>query len=251
MCRFTGWFPDTQAKRYLTVTGLLLGLTAGPAAAQNFVINGSFVTNTGVASSIGSNFAEVSGWYSSSSYVFAYLPNAEGPWYGGYFGYEYALFTANGSNTWNGSGPGGSDYAVILSGASAELDQDLVGLKAGTTYTLSFSWALAEPVHAGAPETGYLSATLGGTTLNTNTASIAAYGFSGWMNQSFNFVAGSPAQTLGFSAYGTNSNGSAALLVTGVSLQVATEPASLALLSGALCVLFAVRRGSSFHRSVQ
>jgi hypothetical protein len=234
-----------------------LGLTAGPAAAQNFVINGSFVTNTGVAGGIARNFVEVSGWYSNHvTAVFAYLPDGAGPYSGPFYGYQDALYTkynaySGSQNTWDGSGPGGSDYAVILSGAGGVLKQDLLGLTTGTTYRLSFSWALAATIRDTGAETGYLSATLGGTTLSTSTASMPAYGFSGWMNQSFDFVAGSPAQTLGFSANGSNPSGSAALLVTGVSLQVATEPASLALLSGALCVLFAVRRGQSFHRSVR
>jgi hypothetical protein len=244
MSKVTGWLFNVG------LPAVLLCLTAMPVAAQNLVKNGTFVVNTGVSDSIMSNFAEVSNWYTSNQYAYAYLPGGGGPYFGPAIGYKFGLWTNDGVTTWDGSAPGGTNYAMMFTGLSAALNQNITGLTVGTSYKLSFSWALSETVYNYSDETGYLSASLGGTTFNTSTASILAGGFSGWMNQSFYFVAGSPAETLGFSAYGSNSKGNASLLITGVSLQDATEPTSLMLLCGAFGVLLVVRRSHRYRRSV-
>ena len=69
---------------------------------------------------------------------------------------------------------------------------------------------------------------LGGSTQNTSVVNVASQGFSGWMNQTFYYVATSSSEVLSFLAASTTNVPPFALLAN-VSLTLAPEPSSSAL----------------------
>ena len=107
---------------------------------------------------------------------------------------------------------------------------------------MSFAWA-------GAQQTGFTGATteqwlvtLGTSTQNTNVVSMPSTGFSGWMNQTFNYVATSSSEVLSFLANGTPTGVPPFALLTNVSVTKVPEPASATLMITAVAGLIGIAR---------
>lgn len=112
------------------------------------------------------------------------------------------------------------------------ISQVITGLTAGKLYFVSFYWA-------GAQQQSYTTATteawlvsLGAQTINTGTVSIAAEGFSGWINQTLAFTATGATETLSFLAVGTPNGQPPFSLLGGVQMELAPEPTSWAIFAG-------------------
>jgi PEP-CTERM motif len=247
--------PVVTSFRYLScwirrvVAALLLACAAiAPATAQNMVTNGTFVTAYGPQASF--TPAEVTGWSSTSGSNFVYVYSAAT---------ASSLFlswagSTGSPNTWNGTTPDGTNFAGLYGVLqTGPISQTITGLTKGKTYTFSFIWALAQIAGLPYADTGYLTATLEGSTYTTSTASIPGEGFSGWFSQTYTYVATSATAHLAFSASGTGAP--PYLLLADVSLtQQGTgsvpEPASLALLgSGVAAMLGLARRRAAAARA--
>jgi PEP-CTERM motif len=223
--------------------GILMCAATTPSAAQNLVTNGTFVSTTGSGQTFWGG--TVTGWSTASQYNpnFSYYSGGTtNPSF-------YGLYTASngGASSWNGNSPNNTPYAGLDGDSNpGPISQTISGLISGKTYTLSFVWALAEMNQASVSAiTGSLTATLGSSTYTTSTSSVAAKGFSGWMTQSYSYVANATSAILSFTPTGTGQP--PMLLLTNVSLtQNGTgvpEPASLVLLgSGVAAMLCLARR---------
>jgi hypothetical protein len=231
-------------------------LTAiAPAAAQNLVTNGNFTT-PGVTQSFQfgtyGNYTPpqaLTGWTSAGGYNFVFLPTSNVAI--GADGNLSLWSPATGSsNGFNNAGPTGGNF-VGADGAygQANISQTISGLKIGHTYAVSFAWA-------GAQQSGFTAVngttenwqvTFGTQTQTTQTITVPNEGFSGWLNQTFDFVASATSQTLSFFATGTPTGVPPFALLASVSVIDAPEPGSLAIMLTALIGLIAFarhRRGS-------
>jgi hypothetical protein len=223
-----------------------------PAArAQNLVTNGTFQVTGGTTSFQFGTWGPytptetLSGW-ASTGYNFVFIPgsNAATSYYGAgnvsFWGPAYSV-----ANGYTGSAPGG-DFAALdgdylssdSSGhtATAAMTQTINGLVPGATYNVSFAWAGAQQQGFTGATTENLTVSLGTTSQTTQTVNLASQGFSGWINQTFGFIASSSSEVLSFLA-----GGSPAIppfvLVANVSLTKASEPASGPLMLTALASL--------------
>ena len=86
--------------------------------------------------------------------------------------------------------------------------------------------------------------TLGSQTFTTGTVSVPAKGFSGWMEQTFNYTATSTSETLSFLAIGTPNGQPPFALLGGVDLTVVPEFSNWAVLAGlgGICTVVEVVR---------
>ena len=125
------------------------------------------------------------------------------------------------------------------------LSQTVSGLTAGSAYTLSFDYALAQQVgFNGANADNYWQVGFGGTSQDSTALSIANGGFSGWQTATMTFTANGASQVLSFLAKGTAPGAPPFLLLDGVSLVSAVpEPATWGMLLGGIGLVgVAVRR---------
>jgi len=215
-------------------------LFAGVSArAQNLVTNGNFssfsttVTQSFQFGTYGpyTPSATLTGW-ASAGYNYVFLPSSTTAT--GYYGNLSLWSPATGaSNGFTNASPTGGNFVAADSDyGTLAITQTINGLVVGRTYTLSFAWA-------GAQQSGFTGATqdawqvtLGSTMQQTATVNVASQGFSGWMNQTFNYVATSTSEVLSFLAVGSPAIPPFALLAN-VSLVAAPEPSgAAALLSG-------------------
>jgi hypothetical protein len=238
------------------LVAVLLGIA--PARTQNLVTNGNFSSfSTTVTQSFQFGTynsytppATLTGW-ASAGYNYVFLPSsttATGT-YGNLSLWSPATGSSNGFT--NASPTGGNFVAADSDYGTLAITQTINGLTVGRTYTLSFAWA-------GAQQSGYTGATtdawqvtLGSTMQQTQTINVASQGFSGWMTQTFNYVATSTSEVLSFLATGSPAVPPFALLAN-VSLTAAPEPSSVtALLSGLAGLLGFVRyRGRRASKTV-
>jgi hypothetical protein len=114
----------------------------------------------------------------------------------------------------------------------------------GHTYAVSFAWAGAQQYGYTAANgtTEFWAVSLGSTTQDTQAISVPNKGFSGWLDQTFDFVATDPSETLSFFATGTPSGVPPFALLANVSVVDTPEPASLAILSTGIAGLIGVVR---------
>ena len=246
--------------RGLTVSaGLVVFCIAvtGPAKAQtNLVTNGNFAT-PGVTTSFQFGTYNsytppqaLSGW-TSTGYNFVFLPTstvATGV-YGNLSLWSPVSSTPSANGFTNASPTGGNFVGADGAYGQANISQTINGLTVGNEYAVSFAWA-------GAQQSGYTA--VNGTTENwqvtfgtqaqtTATVSVPNKGFSGWINQTFDFVATNTSETLSFFATGTPSGVPPFALLANVSVTAAPEPASLAImLTGVVgLIVFARQRHGS------
>jgi hypothetical protein len=124
------------------------------------------------------------------------------------------------------------------------ISQTITGLKVGDVYRLTFYWA-------GAQQQGYTTATteawqvtLGSQAFTTGTVSLPAKGFSGWMQQTFNYTATSTSETLSFLAIGAPNGQPPFALLGGIDLTVVPELSNWAVFAGfgVMCTVVEVVR---------
>jgi hypothetical protein len=218
---------------------VVIGVT--PAAAQtNLVQNGNFsqlATNASEQFGTGYATSELTDW-STSGYNFVFLPNTDDTTgatgeYGNLslWGPASPTPSANGLTTASPTGGNfvGADGSTNYRGA---ITQTIGGLIPNQTYAVSFAWAGAQQYG-----TSFTSATteqwqvsLGTSSQTTQVINIAGEGFSGWMYQTFDFVATGTSEVLSFLAIGTPSGVPPFALLANVSMTQVPEPASMTVL---------------------
>jgi hypothetical protein len=265
MLRRPAWLTRLAAGLALSAAALMV---QSPAEAQNLVTNGTFAVTGGTTSFQFGTWGPytptegLAGW-ASTGYNFAFVPgsNAATSYYGAgnvaFWGPAYGV-----SNGYTGTAPGGGNFVALdadypsndSSGhaATAAMTQTINNLTVGTTYNVSFAWAGAQQQGYTGATTENLKVSLGSSSQTTQTINLASQGFSGWMTQTFGFIATSSSEVLSFLA-----GGSPALppfvLVANVSMTKAPEPASMmVMLTGlaGLAGLGGVRRRLRLRRRV-
>ena len=122
--------------------------------------------------------------------------------------------------------------------AGSTISQTISGLTAGLRYDVGFDWAGSELINRTGPTTERLAVQFGADAQTTATISVPSGGFSGWMRQSFNFMASGSSEVLTFLSFGTPAGQPPVALLDGVSvLQTVPEPASWATLALGLAIL--------------
>jgi hypothetical protein len=233
----------------------LVGLVAGsltPAlAAPNLVTNGSFATPGATTSFQFGTYGSytppqaLSGW-TSTGYNFVFLPSStvatgvDGNL--SLWSPQSSPASANGFT--NASPTGGNFIGADGAYGQANISQTINGLTTGHTYAVSFAWAGAQQAGYTAVNgtTEFWAVSFGGATQDTQTITVANKGFSGWLNQTFDFVATSSSETLSFFATGTPSGVPPFALLANVSVVDTPEPASLVILSTGIAGLVGVVR---------
>lgn len=230
--------------------------TAGAAqASTNLVKNGGFELTTngtnkqlGTVTYVGTPLTQLTGW-TTGGYNFVFNGNTAD------------TVGANGLTLW---GPGSYDGRDAAShnglGASptggnfvssdpvyfpAPIAQTINGLVVGKSYTLTFSYALAQQMgFAGANLNDYWDVSLGSTSQKTDALSIGTAGFSGWKESTMTFKATTSSELLSFLAKSGPAGAPPFLLLDGVSLTAAVpEPSTWGMLLGGLGLVgFMARR---------
>lgn len=239
---------------------LSVGLSPS-AQAQNLVTNGTFQVTGGTTSFQFGTWGPytptetVAGW-ASTGYNFVFLPGSNSAT--SYYGTNNVSFwgPSNGvNNGFTGAAPGGTDF-LALDGdyqttdpkghvATAAVTQAINNLTVGATYNVSFAWAGAQQQGYTGATTENLTVSLGSASATTSTVNLASQGFSGWINQTFGFIATTSSEVLSFLAAGSPAI-PPFVLVANVSVTKAPEPASVAImLTGlvSLAGLGGARRG--------
>ena len=244
----------------------LLGVTlsatlAASASATNLVLNGDFENNGGVGQlangiSFATNWSNGAAQGGGDGFGFVVDANADSTGFPSVYsagsGTNIFLwgpgYTPNPvSNGFTGSPNGGSFLGASGGFSAAPISQTISGLTPGETYTLSFTWAASQFTDNVGATSQYWDVSFGGTTVSTDTASVASRGFVDWAPYTHDFTATSFTETLSFLAQGSPAGNSPFLLIDGISLSAAAaavpeiDPASagsvMALMLGALGLL--------------
>ncbi len=234
--------------RLAGVFGLVLVAAAvaapRPAAAQtNLVTNGSFAITGGSTSFQfgtygGYNSAPLAlpGWSSPAGYNYVFLPTSTSATgnYGSLSLWSPASATPSANGFTNASPTGGNFIAADSAFGTAAITQTISGLVVGATYAVSFAWAGAQQYSFDGATTDKWSVTFGATTQSTSVINVANHGFSGWMNETFNYVATSTSQVLSFLAAGTPSGVPPFALLANVSVTQVPEPPTAPIMLAAM-----------------
>lgn len=227
----------------VTYSGTTPGLTT---------LYGQFGTETG-------STLTVANW-STSGYNFVYAPGTgdigssaagansgqpkEAPGQYNYNGYGNTYMWGPNNGSANGlpsTDPVGGNY-IAMDGAYevAAISQTITGLTVGQVYALKFYWAAAQQQSFTGATTENITATLGSQSFTTTTYDLTSEGFSGWMQQTFDFTATSTSETLSFLAAGTPSGEPPFTLLGGVDLELVPDSSNwMGFLGfGAVCIVF-------------
>jgi PEP-CTERM motif len=248
----------------------LLSLSALVPAAQAQTpgfVNGNFSKTTSGGAPTAAEFGstnngftptqQLQGW-TTAGYNFVFLPNTAdttgvtaqgtvtlwGPANGGTNATSLPLCAPQtGACTASSGNYVGADGAYEVSAIS----QTVTNLHVGEKVAVSFAWA-------GAQQSGYTGTTTDEWTVSLGTASpsnpsqttslltLPTEGASGWMNQTFTFIATSSSEVLSFLATGTPSGQPPFALLASVSVTNVPEPASWALMLTGVAGLIAIAR---------
>ena len=257
-----GFVPSHHSsRRRLAVAGfVVLGLALWQEAAvaqTNLVTNGNFaVTGTSTSFQFGTwgpytPPGTLSGW-SSTGYNYVFLPTSLTAT--GYYGAGNVSVwgPSNGaSNGFTGAAPGNNNYLALDADypskdgagnqATAPVTQTLNGLKVGFDYTVSFVWAAAQQYSFSGATNETLTVSFGSKSVVTPTYHLPSQGFSGWLSQSYSFVASNTSQVLSFLAGGSPAVPPFVLLAN-VSVVSTPEPGTMTVLATAIGGLAAIRR---------
>jgi hypothetical protein len=226
----------------MAALALLTSAVTVSAQAQNLVQNGSFAITGGTTSfefstqyNTGTGGESIADW-TSGGYNFVYAPGST------------AANPGSISLATNPTSPTGGNFIASdpVYETGAPIAQVISGLSAGKTYAVSFAWAEAQQIGSNfnTSVSPYWAVELCATYTSPNTCSnttgvqnttaitIPTQTFSGWMYQTFNFVATTGTELLSFTSMAPGGTPPFALL-TNVSLTRVPEPTSAAvLLSG-------------------
>lgn len=234
------------------LASVLTALANRATAQTNLVQNGNFVVTGGTTSFQFGTYdsyapSETLADWSSTGYNFVFLPTSTSA-NSAYGTANLTLYssTTTPSNSFDNASPTGGNFIGADADFGTEpITQTINGLTAGTTYAVSFAWA-------GAQQSGYTGATteqwevnLGSnaaTTQDTQIVDNVSTGFTGWMYQTFDFVATGPSEVLSFLATGTPAGVPPFALLANVSMTKAPEPGSLAIMVTGLAGLIATAR---------
>jgi hypothetical protein len=146
------------------------------------------------------------------------------------------------------SSPTGGNY-IAADGAYeiSAITQTINGLTAGQTYAVSFAWAGAQQYSFSGPTSDEWTVSLGTVSATnpsqtTSLLSLPTEGASGWMDQTFDFVATSSSEVLSFLATGTPSGQPPFALLANVSMTQVPEPSTWALMLTGLVGLIGIVR---------
>jgi hypothetical protein len=240
----------------LTPPALILATVGNAAMAQtNLVQNGNFAITGGTTSFqfglTGSGYSpsESMADWTSTGYNFVFLPTSIVA--SGSSG-SLSLWSPNSSpassNGFTNASPTGGNFIGADSDYETEaISQTITGLTVGKTYAVSFAWAGAqqEGTNYTSPTTDQWSVTLGSSgTQSTQVIDVTGKGFSGWMTQTFDYVATSSTEVLSFLASGSPSGQPPFALLADVSMTQVPEPATWALMLTGLAGLAGIARAS-------
>jgi hypothetical protein len=235
--------------------------TLAPSAKADFVFNGNFQTWTGgtagspsqLADSGTGGYTALTNWVTgdgSALLAFLFAPGTADTTgdHDVRFNDTFNLWGpgANGGGVANGltaASPNGGNF-VALDAAPAYrgvgISQNLTGLTVGAQYRVSFYWAAAQQHGFDGATTESVQVGFGGRPVQTTaTFNNASHGFSGWMFQTFNFLADATTnEKLSFLALGGPDGLPPFVLLDGVSVVAVPEPGTVALTLGAMGMLW-------------
>ena len=241
-----------RIKSVLLVLSAFITFSAGVAHAGPILVqNGNFeLSSNGGNKKINGTTAEtngttLTGWTSSQG------TNGSG-------GYNFLLNGATATtdksvlrlegatNGFTGSPTGGNFFASDSQWYPGTLSQLISGLTIGTSYLLTFDFALAQQAgFSGANYDNYWQVGFGKTTQNSTKLTIPDDGFSGWKSATMAFTATSASEMLSFLARGTAPGAPPFMLLDNVALNAAQvpEPETWTMLLGGLALIgFMARR---------
>ncbi len=209
-------------------------------AQTNLIVNGDFEQTTVQSSGQWDShypYVNVTGW-TSAGYNFLFTPGSADTT-GVYSSENTKQLILWGPNSGSANGlpatsPTGGNF-VGMDGAYqvGAISQVITGLHAGHTYQLNFYWAAAQQHGYTGDTTEKIKATLGSQFHTTSTISNPSEAFSGWTEQSFDYIATGGTETLSLLAIGTPSGVPPFALIDGVSMydlsEVTPEPGAMAL----------------------
>lgn len=254
------------SRQFSTLVGIAataLGIAAAaPAMAQNLVTNGTFAVTGGSTSfqfGPGQNSSVASeslaGWSTTggTNDVFIVGSPAAVQHVVNNVTTTATLWSPTTGGSQNGftyeSPTGGNFVGVDTDLGTAAITQSITGLKVGATYAVSFAWAGAQEEGAtGASEEDW-QVTFGTNTQTTQPTNVASEGFSGWLTQTFDFVATNTSEVLSFLGQDPgHSSVPAFALLANASVTQVPEPASLAMLAVGAVGAFGMARSRRARR---
>jgi len=257
----------------LSLLTLSAFVPAALAQAPGFV-NGNFSKTTSGGAAAAAEFGstnnsftptqQLQGW-TTAGYNFVYLPNTAdttgatgqatvklwGPDNGGTNAAALPLCAPQaGACTASSGNYVGADGAYEVSAIS----QTVTNLHAGEKVAVSFAWAGAQQSGFTGPTTDDWTVSLGtvspsNPSQTTNLLSLPTEGASGWMNQTFTFIATSSSEVLSFLATGTPTGQPPFALLASVSVTNVPEPASWAIMLTGMAGLIGIARRRRAPRS--
>ena len=197
-------------------------------ADNNLVLNGDFETISGDASGkINDTYTQIADW-DSTGYNFLFASGAADTTGAKNGSDSYLKLWGPNDGSDNGlpaSSPTGGNF-VAADGAYqvGAISQTVSNLFVGHTYALSFYWGGAQQEGFTGATTEAWKVTLGSESYTTDVADNASHGFTGWMQQTFNFTATTNTEVLSFLAKGTPTGVPPFSVLDGVSMTDTTSP---------------------------